>query len=205
VAAARVFSLTSPNWISTFPPAPPPSTHARGRHLPSYPKSLSKQLKITLFPLDITTHHTLSRGTFNAKVTPLLEAGSPLAEWMSAFMTSIFNNMDKLHTGHEGDSAALSLHDPMCVWYLLTQNSPAWIRAPKCPKDIRVETAGQWTRGMCIVDRRNRKRRDDGVEGEVPGDTGNWLGLNAGNRIDRMVRSPGEDVFAEYLLERILG
>ncbi len=120
-------------------------------------------------------------------------------------MTAIFNKMDNLHTGHEGDSAALSLHDPLCVWYLLTSNSPTWIRAPKSPEDIRVETAGQWTRGMCIVDRRNRKRRDDNEENEISGDIGNWLGKIIGNRIDRMVGSPGEELFAGYLLDRIFG
>jgi inosine-uridine nucleoside N-ribohydrolase len=206
VAAARVYALTSPSPRSTFPPPPPPSTLARTSYLPPYPRNLSKQLKVTLFPLDITNRHTLTRGIFNAKVDPLVKAGSPLAEWMSAFMTAIFNKMDNLHTGHEGDSAALSLHDPLCVWYLLTQNSPMWTRAPTCPEDIRVETAGQWTRGMCIVDRRNRKLRDDDDEGgEVPGDTGNWLSSNSGNRIDRMVGSPGDDLFAGYLLDRILG
>lgn len=56
---------------------------------------------------------------------------------------------------------------------------------------------------MTLVDRRKRKRRQsDGVR---PYDQGNWLGGRSGNRVDRMVGSPGKDVFARQLLERVLG
>lgn len=73
-------------------------------------------------------------------------------------------------------------------------------------EDVRIETAGQWTRGMCVVDRRNRRRREpsDG-EGEIPGDTGNWLSANAGNRLGRCIQSPGPDLFAPFLLQRVFG
>lgn len=66
-----------------------------------------------------------------------------------------------------------------------------------------MDTTGQWTRGMTVVDRRTRKRRSS--DGERPYDRGDWLGRNSGNRVDRMVKSPGENVFGRYLLERILG
>lgn len=66
-----------------------------------------------------------------------------------------------------------------------------------------MDTTGQWTRGMTVVDRRSRKRREsDGVR---PHDQGNWLGSQSGNRVNRMVGSPGEEVFGRYLLERVLG
>lgn len=69
------------------------------------------------------------------------------------------------------------------------------------PEDIRVETTGQWTRGLCVVDRRSRKRREtDEVSND---DHGNWLGSSSGNRINRMVGSPGKEQFAEILLDRI--
>ena len=70
-------------------------------------------------------------------------------------------------------------------------------------EDIRVETSGQWTRGMCVVDRRRRRKREDENVGEMAGDTGNWLSNKAGNRIGRCVGSPGQDKFGEYMLERI--
>ena len=64
---------------------------------------------------------------------------------------------------------------------------------------------------MNVVDRRDRRRRDDGYEGEIPGDTGNWLSSSAGNRIGRIVGTPatqegkgGED-FGRILVERVFG
>lgn len=41
--------------------------------------------------------------------------------------------------------------------------------APKAPEDIRVETAGQWTRGMHIIDRRNRKKGGISEQVKSPG------------------------------------
>lgn len=76
-------------------------------------------------------------------------------------------------------------------------------------EDIRVETAGQWTRGMMLLDRRNRKKvettaEEEEVLKEVSGDTGNWLSARAGNRVRRVVGSPDEEEFGRYLLQRVL-
>ena len=46
--------------------------------------------------------------------------------------------MERLHTGHEGDGAALALHDPLCVWYVLTAHLPGWAASEGSPEDIRV-------------------------------------------------------------------
>ena len=70
-------------------------------------------------------------------------------------------------------------------------------------EDLRVESSGQWTRGMCVVDRRSRKKREDDLDGEIPGDTGNWLSARSGNRLRRCIGSPGEDLFGGFMLKRI--
>ncbi|KAJ9210581.1 hypothetical protein DTO166G4_7806 [Paecilomyces variotii] len=196
VAAARVFALTSPMPASTLPPT-------RSEKLPPYPSKLSKQLTLRLFPLDITLRHNMTRGQFRQIVEPLLEAGSPLAEWVSAFMAHTFRTLETLHVGHEGDAASLSLHDPVCVWYALTADDKRWSPSPTSPEDIRVETLGQWTRGMCVVDRRNRHRIDSEVAST--NDHGHWLSVRAGNRIWRIDGSPVEHDFGDVLMERIFG
>ena len=56
---------------------------------------------------------------------------------------------------------------------------------------------------MTLADRRSRKRRDS--DGEVPHDRGNWLGRDSGNRVRKMIRSPGQDLLGRYMLEKILG
>lgn len=38
---------------------------------------------------------------------------------------------------------------------------------------------------------------------EAPGDDDGWLSVNKGNRIDRIVGSPGEDMAGPYLVGRI--
>ncbi|ODM16876.1 hypothetical protein SI65_07841 [Aspergillus cristatus] len=195
-AAARVYALTSPRPHTTLPPM-------SNLSLPPYPTQLSKQLTVRIFPLDITERHGVKRGQFRQAVTPFLEKGSPLAEWVSAFMAHSFHTVETLSPGNEGDAAELSLHDPVCVWYALTAADPGWKPSAASPEDIRIDTTGQWTRGMCIVDRRNRNK----VEGEEesPSDHGLWLNTKSGNRILRMDESPVEANFGEILLQRVFG
>lgn len=91
VATARVFALTSPDPASTMPPPP-----AKVSTLKPYPKKLSRQLNLTLFPLDITTPHLLRKSTFDSVLAPLVAQGSPLAEWTTAFVHKTYEKMDSL-------------------------------------------------------------------------------------------------------------
>jgi inosine-uridine nucleoside N-ribohydrolase len=227
VATARVFALTSPNPASTMPPPP-----LKLSTLPPYPPKLSRPLNLTLFPLDITTPHLLHRNHFASKLDPLIKLGSPLAEWTSAFVHRTYEKIESL-TRKQADPG-LELHDPLTIWYMLTRDAPSWMLAPKAPEDIRVETAGQWTRGMHVIDRRMRKKdgppeqvKSPGAvdivnpmesvsvgqiiaspiekEGDAPGDNGSWLSSSKGNRINRIVSTPGEAAFGPYLMERVFG
>lgn len=210
VAAARVFALTSPTPASTMPPV----IHGKSV-LPPYPAKLSRQLKLTLFPLDITTPHELRKRYFTEKIGPLKESGSPLAQWTDTFMTGTFDKIESILG--DGSEPGLSLHDPLCIWYMLSRDDPAWKPVPK-PEDIRIETCGQWTRGMHVVDRRVRAKPgeknttlethpEDPLDAltldEVPGDTMGWLSVKKGNRINRIVESPGVDLFADLLIKRL--
>lgn len=118
-------------------------------------------------------------------------------------MAHVFQTLERLHPGHEGASAKLSLHDPVCVWYALTAEDARWRPTRSSPEDIRIETVGQWTRGMCVVDRRNRHKVDSEVESHS--DHGLWLNSRAGNRIIRMEESPGGDSFGLVLLNKLFG
>jgi hypothetical protein len=90
----------------------------------------------------------------------------------------------------------------MTIWYVLTQSDPAW-KPVEQPEDIRIETCGQWSRGMHLVDNRNRRkpvanigqRSTDELDKldtftleATLGDKDFWLS-NWGNRINRMVGS----------------
>lgn len=211
IAAARVYALTSPTPSSTMPPI------IKGEStLGPYPEKLFKRLKLSLFPLDITTPHLLNKGYFTSKVQPLIDAGSPLARWIGTFMFGTFAKIESM-VGDDSEPG-LSLHDPLCIWYMLTRDDAAWKAVPK-PEDIRVETTGQWTLGMHVIDRRNRSKPEapeestiktnpvDPLEAvefdDVPNDHSGWLSVRKGNRINRIIGTPGENYFAEYLLGRL--
>ncbi|KAF2120878.1 Inosine/uridine-preferring nucleoside hydrolase domain-containing protein [Lophiotrema nucula] len=200
VASARVFALTSPNPRTTMPPTL--STHPKSA-LPDYPTSLSKQLKLRLFPLDITTPHLLPKQLFNAH-SEKLEA-SPLAQWAGAFLASTFQKIWSMRPDQDIEGVGLELHDPLTIWYALSPSDAKWVF--KEDEDVRVETSGQWTRGACIVDRRGKgmSMGEGDVESEVVGDAGGWLDSRRGNRISRCVGTPGEEKFAGVLLERVFG
>lgn len=186
VAAARIFALTSPAPRSTMPPGGGASS------LTGYPARLPGRLSLVLFPLDITKPHRLHRKQSADRTAGLVGAGSPLAEWTAHFMSRTFAKIDSL-SGAGGSAAAadpgLQLHDTMTMSYVLTRDDPRWeIRGPE---DIRVETAGQWTRGMHVVDRRGFRKamvdsgdvkEDEGglVTGGMPGDAGGWLHVGGG-------------------------
>lgn len=155
-----------------------------------------------MFPLDITERHVLTRGEFRKTMEPILAANSPLAEWATAFLNATFNKIESLQSNVSGDAVGLQLHDPLCVWYCMAKSGEAGWKVNE-DEDIRIETSGQWTRGMCMVDRRTRRKREDDDVGERPGDSGNWLSSKAGNRIDRCVATPGETTFGGYLLKRV--
>ena len=208
IAAARVYALSSPNPHTTMPPVPPaPTGQKEGLPPPpflsAYPDGLSRRLRVTLFPLDITEKHVLTRGEFKAHVEPQLAAKSPLADWTAAFMKATFDKVEDLHPEVSGDAVGLHLHDPLCVWYCMDDSNPKWKITGG--EDIRVETSGQWTRGMCVVDRRSRKRKDDDDDTDVPGDTDGWLTGGSGNRLHRCIGSPGENTFGGLLLKRVFG
>ena len=210
-AAARVFALTSPDPASTMPPIlPTPADSQPHRYfLPSYPpreKLGNRRLNLCLFPLDITEPHKLRQEDFEKTIAPHVKQVSPLADWAQAFLGSTFRKMEALQHGHEGGGASFSLHDPLCVWYALTKENQASDWQFKKAEDIRIETAGQWSRGMCVVDRRYRKMIDDEDEGgKVSSDNGGWLSRSKGNRIDRCVGTPGHDKLAVLILDAVFG
>ena len=107
---------------------------------------------------------------------------------------------------------SIEMHDPMTVWYALTCERQYDQWQIKRGEDIRVETAGQWTRGMVGVDRRDFRKQgdvvdsDDNDEGhEAPGDHGGWLSTSLGNRVGRCVGTPGENELSRILLQKIFG
>lgn len=196
-----MLALTSPNPSTTTPPSAPDS-QPRRPHLGPYPKNLSRQLKLTLVPLDVTTEHLLTPKIFHKYADGPLKASSPLAEWATAFLSKTFSKVNE-------KAGALSLHDPLAAWYGIKRNAESeW--TVEHDKDIRVEAAGQWTRGFCVSDRREHakeeKSADDAdVEKHVSGDAGGWFSARRGNRVSVLIGTPVMEhgKFGELLCQRL--
>ena len=125
-------------------------------------------------------------------------------------MSATFTKSESLYLSGDGLGGGVSfmcLHDIVCIWYALSSPSHSAAWQVKKDEDVRVETRGQWTRGMCVVDRREmRMLEGDGVEGEeVSGDSGGWLRRGRGNRVARCVGTPGAERLAGVMLDTIFG
>lgn len=58
-----------------------------------------------------------------------------------------------------------------------------------------------------MVDRRGRdiRKGEGSLEEEIIGDAGGWRDSRRGNRVGRALESPGIEVFAQVLLDRVFG
>ncbi|KAL4882152.1 Inosine/uridine-preferring nucleoside hydrolase domain-containing protein [Aspergillus karnatakaensis] len=196
VACARVFALTSLDPSSTMPVQQGPEIP-----LGPYPEGLSKRLCLKLFPLDITLNHYVDYARFVEAVKPQMEMGSPLAVFVDTFLGAIFQKVQFQYG--DNASAKLALHDGLTVWYALSSHDPGWGLALNAPEDIRIEAAGQWTHGMHVPDRRNKRHADGVNETEIPGDSLGWLSSIRGNRINVVATSPGGEVYHSRILQQI--
>ncbi|KAI1180569.1 inosine-uridine preferring nucleoside hydrolase [Nemania sp. FL0916] len=208
IATARIFALTSATPASTMPVVPQVIAN-----LPPYPENLPKRLRLTLFPLDLTTPHLLKRGLFNDAVAPYVKGGSPMAVWINHILGSVFRQIESRNP--HLPEPALPLHDPLVVWYLITYSDPAWKLARNAPEDIRIETSGQWTHGMHVLGQRGCQRAPrarcsigasgDTIFGKNPKSGFHRMKVESGNGINRLVQSPGFDKFAPDLMGHLLG
>ena len=190
-SAVRIYALTSLSSASTMP------TY---RELGRYPP-LSERLNLTTMPLDISTYHHLSFPTFDRFTRSLANHGSPLSKWVCHFVLAMFKHIAEVYEGNCKLDALFSLHDPLCVWYVLTSNSGKW----RCQEevDVRIEVEGQWTRGMCVVDRRNIKVEEDLEKPVKKGDCRVWFHKEMCNRVRVAIDSPDRDAFSAKVLRRI--
>lgn len=183
-AAAHILALTSQNPKSTIPAGiePPPAG--------------TPALNATLISLDLTHQHLVSWAEFSRATD------SPLHEWVKAMMEKTFAKMKSEYKGDRPEEVEVALHDSLCVFYVLDRARGTW----ECREgvDVRVETEGQWTRGMTVVDRRGRRKELDpaAVAGN---DHGGWCLEGTGNAVRVVTKSGVEEKFGWLLMQDIFG
>lgn len=142
---------------------------------------------------------------------------SPLLEWCHSWLMTTFDTMRHLF-GHDLMTPAqreaegpvvIEMHDPLALWYAIhadtTTNTTAAAGADwtiDTGLDIRVETTGEFTRGMTVYDTRGRTKRAEPTKN----DFGRWLLESHGNYVNVARESPyHEGEFGRILLETIFG
>jgi len=114
----------------------------------------------------------------------------------------------------------MALHDPLAVWYAMTcergedsSSSSGGGRAGGAKqaewqvdreRDLRIEVAGQWTRGAVISDRRGMEKRVRRKEGGG-GDIGGWLDVDKGNRVGVVREWRGVESVEREMLKLVFG
>ena len=177
-SCAHLFSFTSPRPSSTYPGSP---------------DKVAKRLNVTLLPLDTTTKICLSHAAW----TEIKQSNdSVLIDWTNHFLSKTFDTSHALYNDLNIERVNLSMHDPGCIWYLLNHESSGWSVIEG--EDIRIECDGRWTRGMCVIDTRNREKIQDGQE-NTGSDHDNWLSLSTGNRVRWVKETPPSASFISLL------
>jgi inosine-uridine nucleoside N-ribohydrolase len=166
------------------------------------------------------------------KLVPLADAAGavavpPLLEWCHAWLTTTFATMRHIY-GHDlmtpeeraaAGPVVIEMHDPLALWYAIQQDTATadddntgsnggsssssatgWTVEPGL--DIRVETLGEFTRGMTVHDTRGRAKRSEPTKN----DFGQWLLASHGNAVSVARESPYQDgEFGRVLLETVFG
>lgn len=116
--------------------------------------------ELIMAPLDITTPHKVPFSDLIQSDETLSDAG-PLKRFVSAMLLRVRGLQASF-----GLPDSMEMHDPLAVWYAIAsaglgkgQVPPGWTLKAR---DFQIERKGEFTRGMCIVD-----RRETGEEGVV--------------------------------------
>ncbi|RFU28888.1 hypothetical protein B7463_g7445, partial [Scytalidium lignicola] len=193
-AAAIVFALTNPRSVA-LPALPGFDPTIFGR--------LESSVKVTLVPLDMTRRHHICDDEWEEGCR-----GSKLADWVRIFCAGNFRPVLDILKVRDVPYKALVAHDALCIWYVLSADSGDMDHNlfKVDVVDLRVETNGQWTRGMCCVDRRPKSSIPVGSK-EVSQwvDPGSWLDESLGNRIGVLKGTPGRKEWARRFCLALFG
>jgi inosine-uridine nucleoside N-ribohydrolase len=136
--------------------------------------SKSGLITLIMAPLDITTPHTIPfldlihpdyipnpDGSLPTP-TPTTDASAPGP--LKSFVSAMLVRVRGLQAAF-GSADAMEMHDPLATWYAIAhaslplgQTADGWAVEQR---EFKVERTGEYTRGMCVVD-----RRGTGCEGE---------------------------------------
>ncbi|KAG8983037.1 hypothetical protein FRB90_006357, partial [Tulasnella sp. 427] len=183
------------------------------RHVLEEAQRIPKPFDFVLVPLDITSQHTIvfdrliPRDVVDADGKATLSAVKEKP--IEAFISTLLRRPRKVL--HElGLTDDFEMHDPLAAWYAIRSAS----RSPWKEEGWRtikrkfvIETTGEYTKGMCVVDRRGSKeevgtkRAVQGIvidhERQEEAATGDEHG------VDVLLRWPDAKIFIDEMMKRV--
>lgn len=183
--------------------------------------SVTDEIRVSIIPLDLSTPHKLNRTHIDNHIS---SDTSHLREFCSLFLSRTMDLIDKVYVqknGDENDIPGLEMHDGVAVWYALavaqSDNEQTPVGWTTRVEDVRMETTGTFTRGMCVVDRRTGAL-DENMKKEAKPNTGGGkmkpeVEIQRGDgdwaipltNIEVVTKSPGYPAFRKLFLSSVFG
>ncbi|KAL7417909.1 Inosine/uridine-preferring nucleoside hydrolase domain-containing protein [Mrakia frigida] len=165
----------------------------------------SNPFHLTILPLDITTPHQVS---FTHLLPPA--DAKPSSSILSNFRTAFLKRVRTIYSDL-GLGDAMEMHDPMVVWYAIClAGNPTAPGFEVRRRMFEVERTGEWTRGMCVVDRRGTTevpleiRSKSGIHG-IHAEDHVTTTPSSDEGVEVVVKTPGTKAFEKMFLERVYG
>ncbi|KAG9051487.1 hypothetical protein FS837_006663 [Tulasnella sp. UAMH 9824] len=183
------------------------------RHLLEEVQKVPRPFEFTLVPLDITSKHTIMFDQLiprdvvdgEGKATQLAAQERPMEAFISTLLRRPRRVLSQL-----GLTDDLEMHDPLAAWYVIRSPTAEIAKAEgwgTIKRKFVIETIGEYTKGMCVVDRRGSKeevgtkRAVQGIiidhEKEEDQATGEEHG------VDVLLRWPDTKIFIDEMMGRV--
>ena len=113
---------------------------------------------LVLLPLDITSQHTIPFSTLIRPPTISEEEEEPTS--IRSFLNAMLSRPRIILRAFGLMGDVFEMHDPLAAWFVI-QHAEAGIAGTELRdgwettrRDFVIERTGEWTKGMCVVDRR---------------------------------------------------
>ena len=169
--------------------------------------------EMIICPLDITTPHQIP---FSDLIVPVANTNTPIQIFISAMLQRVRGLQASF-----GLPDAMEMHDPVAMWYAIEHagrnGAPGWRIQTR---EFKIERIGEYTRGMCVVDRRGTTEESDNRTKDQRLNGGTVPSLPPRNdEVDRMgkavhksqrlpyvvISTPGSNALRRLLLDRVFG
>ncbi|KDQ17407.1 hypothetical protein BOTBODRAFT_144237 [Botryobasidium botryosum FD-172 SS1] len=167
----------------------------------------ASQNVISLFqiPLDLTRRYVVP---FAEMIPPEPDKNSLIQYFLSALLARPRRAHQIL--GHKDEQR---MHDPLTAWFAIQHAEGDHLRVEDGWSVVRrvfmIEREGEWTKGMCVVDRRGTKetqgtnRSKSGIETVASADSSISANSSPAMTVNVVTSAPANSTFSKVLLERV--